>query len=153
PLGLVAGLVTLAFAAAMTGCPSPPPDPAGPASPLAIAAAVGLPPALGFGARIVGIESTFEAGDFFGFIGVAGAIVWVLWMVAGARATGLPARRGRPAAETFPRVAMGVAALTVVAGPAMAVIQAAFANPAQADVMPLPPGSVSGGLTSMVTVT
>src|SRR5260370_4373633 len=105
PLGLVAGLVTLAFASAMTGCLSLLPDRAGPASLIAIAAAVGLPPALGFGARIVGIESTFEAGDFFGFIGVAGAIDWVIWMVAAARATGLPAGRGRPAAQTFPRLA------------------------------------------------
>jgi len=152
PLGIVAGLVTLAFAAAMTGCLSLLPDRAGPASLLAIAAAVGLPPALGFGARIVGIESTFEAGDFFGFIGVAAAIVWVLWMVAGARATGLPAGRERPASETFPRVAMAVAALTLVAGPALAVIQSAFANPAQADVMPLAGGAVGGGLTSVVTV-
>jgi hypothetical protein len=48
---------------------------------------------------------------------------------------------------------MAVAALTLAAGPAMAVIQTAFANPAQADVMSLPPGSVSGGLTSVVTVT
>jgi hypothetical protein len=152
PLGLVAGLVTLAFAAAMTGCLSLLPDRAGPASLLAIAAAVGLPPALGFGARIVGIESTFEAGDFFGFIGVAATIAWVLWMVAGARATGLPAGRERPASESFPRVAVAVAALTLVAGPALAVIQSAFANPAQADVMSLPAGAVSGGLTAVVTV-
>ena len=152
PLGLVAGLITLAFASAMTGCLSLLPDRAGPASLIAIAAAVGLPPALGFGARIVGIESTFEAGDFFGFIGVAGAIAWVIWMVAAARATGLPAGRGRPAAETFPRMAMAVAALTLVAGPAFAVIQSALANPAQADVMPLSSGAVGGGLTSVVTV-
>jgi hypothetical protein len=152
PLGLVAGLVTLAFAAAMTGCLSLLPDRAGPASLIAIAAAVGLPPALGFGTRIVGIESTFEAGDFFGFIGLAAAIVWVLWMVAGARATGLPSGRGRPVAETFPRVAIAVAALTLVGGPALAVIQSAFANPAQADVMPLSPGAVSGGLETVVTV-
>jgi hypothetical protein len=80
-------------------------------------------------------------------------MVWVLWMVAGARATGLPAGRGRPVSETFPRVAMAVAAFTIVAGPAMAVLQTTFANPAQADVMPLPPGSASGGLASVLTVT
>ena len=152
PLALVAGVITLAFAAAMTACLALLPDRAGPASWVAIAAAVGLPPALGFGARVVGIESTFEAGDFYGFIGIAAAIVWVLWMVAGARATGLPAGRGRPLLETFPRVAMAVALLTLAAGPAMAVIQAAFANPAQADVMPLPAGSLGGGLTTVVTV-
>ena len=152
PLGLVAGLITLAAAAAMTACLSLLPDRAGPASLIAIAAVIGLPPGLAFGARIVGIESTFEAGDFYGFIGVAGTAAWVLWMVAGARATGLPAGRGRPTTETFPRFAMTVAVLILAAGPALAVFQSVFANPAQADVMPLPPGSVSGGLTSVVTV-
>jgi hypothetical protein len=47
---------------------------------------------------------------------------------------------------------MAVAALTLVAGPALALIQSALASPAQADVMPLSPGAVTGGLTSVVTV-
>ncbi|HEV2028069.1 MAG TPA: hypothetical protein VGS16_05990 [Candidatus Dormibacteraeota bacterium] len=152
PLGLGAGLITLAVAAGLTASLAVLPDRAGPASLITIAAAIGLPPGLAFGARILGIESTFEAGNFFGFIGVAGTVVWVLWMVAGARATGLPAGRGRPTNETFPRVAMTAAALTLAAGPALAAIQSAFANPAQANVMPLAPGSVSGGLTAVVTV-
>ena len=152
PLGLVAGLIMLAAAAAMTAGLALLPDRAGPASLVAIAAVIGLPPGLAFGARIVGIEATFEAGDFYGLVGVAGVVAWVLWMVAGARATGLPAGRGRPANETFPRVAMTVAALTLAAGPALAAFQSAFANPAQADVMPLPAGSVTGGLTAVVTV-
>lgn len=153
PLGVSAGLVALGTASAMTACLSLLPDRAGSASLVAIAAAIGLPPGLAFGARIVGIESTFEAGDFFGLIGVAGTITWVLWMVAGARATGLPAGRGRPTGETFPRIAMTIAGLTLAAGPALGVIQVAFANPAQANVMSLPPGSLSGGFTSVVTVT
>jgi hypothetical protein len=152
PLGLVAGLITLAAAAAMTACLSLLPDRAGPASLVAIAAAVGLPPGLAFGARIIGIESTFEAGDFFGLIGAAGAVTWVLWIVAGARAIGLPAGRGRPLTETFPRIAMTIALLTLAAGPALAAVQVAFANPAQANVMALPAGSASGGLTSVATV-
>ena len=151
PLGLVAGLIALATAAALTASLSLLPDRAGPSSLVAIAAAVGLPPGLVFGARIIGIESTFEAGDFYGLIGVAAAATWVLWMVAGARAIGLPGGRGRPVNETFPRVAMTVAALTLLAGPALAVLQSGFARVA-ADVMPLPPGSASGGLTSVVTV-
>jgi hypothetical protein len=153
PLGLVSGLIALVAAAALTAGLSLLPDRAGPASLVAIAAAVGLPPGLAFGSRILGIESTFEAGDFFGLIGVAGAVTWVLWMVAGARATGLPGGRGRPTSETFPRVAMAAAALSIAAGPALAVIQSALANPAQAAVMPLPFGSLGGGLTSVVTVT
>jgi hypothetical protein len=153
PLGVSAGLIALGMASALTACLALLPDRAGPASLVAIAAAIGLPPGLAFGARTVGIEATFEAGDFFGLIGVAGAITWVLWMVAGARATGLPAGRGRLTGETFPRVAMAIAALTLAAGPALAVIQVAFANPAQANLISLPAGSASGGLTSVATVT
>jgi hypothetical protein len=152
PTGLVAGLITLAMAAAMTACLSLLPDRAGPASLVTIAAAVGLPPGLAFGARVVGIEATFEAGDFLGLIGVAGAITWVVWVVAAARAIGLPAGDGHPAPETFPRIAMSIAALTLVAGPALAAFQTGFANPAQADLIPLPAGSLGGGLTSVVTV-
>jgi hypothetical protein len=151
PLGLVAGLITLAAAAAMTACLALLPDRTGPASLVAIAAAVGLPPGVFFGARILGIESTFEAGDFYGLIGIAGAVTWVLWIVAGARAIGLPGGRGRPINESFPRVAMAIAALTLVAGPALAVLQFLFAR-AQSDVMPNVPGALSGGFTSVVTV-
>jgi hypothetical protein len=153
PLGLVTGLTALVAAAALVAGFSLLPDRAGPAALIAIAAAVGLPPGLAFGSRILGIESTFEAGDFFGLIGVAGAVTWVLWMVAGARAIGLPGGRGRPNTETFPRIAMAAAALTIAAGPALAAIESALANPAQADVMPLPFGSLGGGLTAVVTVT
>src|SRR6202140_3100192 len=153
PLGLVTGLIALVGAAALTGGVSLLPDRAGPASLITIAAAVGLPPGLAFGGRILGIESTFEAGDFFGLIGVAGAVTWVLWMVAGARAIGLPPGRGRPTSAPFLRVAMAAAALTLAAGPALAVIESAIANPAQVAVMPLPFGSLGGGLTSVVTVT
>ena len=151
PLGLVAGLITLAAAAAMTACLSLLPDRTGPASLVAIAAAIGLQPGLVFEARILGIESTFEAGDFYGLIGIAGALTWVLWIVAGARAIGLPGGRGRPITESFPRVAMVIAAITLAAGPALAALQYVFAR-AQSDVMPNVPGSVSGGLTSVVTV-
>jgi hypothetical protein len=150
-LGLVAGLITLAVASAMTASLSLLPDRAGLPALIAVAAAVGLPPGVVFGARILGLEATFEAGDFYGLIGVAAAVTWVLWMVAGARAIGLPGGRGRPVTETFPRVAMVVAALTLLAGPALAVFQYGFARVA-ADVMSLSPGSVSGGFTSVVTV-
>jgi hypothetical protein len=151
PLGLVAGMITLAAAAAMTACLSLLPDRTGAASLLAVAAAVGLPPGIVFGARILGIESTFEAGDFFGLIGIAGAVTRVLWIVAGARAIGLPGGRGRPLNESFPRVAMVIAALTLAAGPALAAFQYVFAR-AQSDVMPSLPGVSSGGFTSVVTV-
>jgi hypothetical protein len=152
PVGLVAGLVMLATAAVLAACLPLLPDRAGPASLLTIAAAVGLPPGLAFGARVIGLGATFEAGDFLGLIGIAGAAAWVMSMLAAARAIGLPAGRGRPATETFPGVAMALAALTLVAGPALPVVLSAFAIPAQSDVMPAGAGSLGGGLTSVVTL-
>jgi hypothetical protein len=141
PLGLVAGLVALATAAVLAAGLPLLPDRAGPGSLLMIAAAAGLPPGLAFGARVVGLEATFEAGDLLGLIGIAGAAVWVISMVAAARAIGLPAGRGHPAIETFPRIAM-----------ALALVQSVFANPAQAEMIPLPEGSLGGGLTTVVSV-
>jgi hypothetical protein len=152
PVGLVAGLVMLAMVGVLAACLPLLPDRAGPASLLAIAAAVGLPPGLAFGGRVLGLEATFEAGDFLGLIGIAGAATWVVSMVAAARAIGLPAGRGHPANETFPHIAMALAALILVAGPALPVIVSAFAIPAQAGVMPDAAGSLGGGLISVDTV-
>ena len=145
PLGLVAGLVLLGTAAAFVACLALLPDRAGLAPLVTIAAAVGLPPGLVFGSRALGIEATFEAGEFLGLIGVASAAAWAMWMVGGARAIGLPGGRGHPLTETFPRVAMVVAAVTMVAGPALAAIQLGFANPVAAEVMEAWPAPFPAG--------
>ena len=151
PVGLVAGLVMLATVGLLVACLPLLPDRGGPATLLAIAAAVGLPPGLAFGARVVGLEATFEAGDFLGLIGIAGAAAWVVSMVGAARAIGLPDGRVRPAGETFPRIALGLAALVLIAGPALPVLMSAFAVPAQAEVMPAAV-SVGGSPLSVITV-
>ncbi|HSP08138.1 MAG TPA: hypothetical protein VLU92_00915 [Candidatus Dormibacteraeota bacterium] len=153
PLGLVAGLLSLATASALTACLALLPDRAGLASLFAVAAAAGLPPGFAFGARVLGLEATFEAGNSIGLIGLAGAATWVVWIVAAARAIGLPGGPGHAVAETFPRIAMAIAAVTIVAGPALAAFQSAFANPAQGKVMTgSSAGSVAGGLVSVETV-
>jgi hypothetical protein len=72
-------------------------------------------------------------------------------MVAAARAIGLPAGRGRPANETFPRAAMALAGLLLVAGAALPVVVTTFAAPAQVDVMPRFAG-LGGGLVSVSTL-
>jgi len=151
PLGLVTGIVLIAVASALVACLALLPDRAGIESVVAIAAAVGLPPSVTFGARVLGIEATFEAGDFLGLIGIAAAITWVVWVVAGARAIGLPGGRGHPAAETFPLVATSIALLTLIGGPALALLQSGFANPVAGEVMRSTAGSLSGGLTAIGT--
>ncbi|OLC14840.1 MAG: hypothetical protein AUH32_04615 [Actinobacteria bacterium 13_1_40CM_66_12] len=119
---------------------------------MVIAAAAGLPPGLAFGVRVLGLEAAFEAGNPLGLIGIGAAATWMVSIIAAARAVGLPAGRGHPASETKPRVAMGLAGATVIAGPALGLVLAVLATPAQAVVMPAPAGSTVGGLTSVVTV-
>src|SRR5207245_321366 len=111
------------------------PDRAGLASLVTIAAAVGLPPGIAFGGRVVAIESTFEGGDFVGLIGIAGTAAWATLMVGGGRAIGLLGGRGHPVSETFPRVSLAIALLTLAAGPALAAIQLGYANPVAGEVM------------------
>ena len=152
PLSLVAGLAMLAVASALIACLALLPDRTGIPSLVAVAAAVGLPPGMAFASRVLGVDSAFEAGDFSGLVGIGAAAVWALWVVAGARAIGLPGGRGHPAAETFPRVAMAIAAGTIVAGPAIALFMQGFANPAASEVMQVAAGSLAGGATSVVTV-
>ena len=152
PLSLVAGIVMLATGAALVVCISLLPDRTGIASLVAVAAGIGLPPGIAFASRVLGVESAFEAGDFMGLLGLAAAAAWALWVLAGARAIGLPGGRGHPATETFPRAAMAVAAGTIVAGPAVAVFAVGFANPAAAEVMQSEAGSLAGGAVNVVTV-
>jgi hypothetical protein len=151
-LGLVAGIVMLATASALVAALAFLPDRAGFASLVAIAAAVGLPPGLAFASRVVAIEATFEAGDFLGLIGIAGIAAWLVLMVGGARAIGLPGGRGHPESETFPSVSLAVAIAILAAGPAVAAIQLGYADPVAAEVMPGAASSLGGGLVSIVTV-
>jgi hypothetical protein len=151
-LGLVAGIVMLATASALIAALALLPDRAGFASLVAIAAAVGLPPGLAFASRVIAIEATFEAGDFLGLIGIAGIAAWLVLMVGGARAIGLPGGRGHPENESFPKVSLAIAIAILAAGPAVAAIQLGYADPVAAEVMPGSASSLGGGLGSIVTV-
>ena len=152
PVGLVAGIVLLTTIGDLTACLPLLSDKTGPSTLLAIAAAAGLPPGLAFGGLVVALEGSFEAGDFMGLIGIAAAAVWIVCMVAAARAVNLPQGRAHPAAETSPAVATVLAAALLIAGPALPVVVSAFAVPAQVDVMPSSFGSLGGGLVSVATV-
>jgi len=152
PVGLVAGIVLLITIGVLTACLPLLPDKVGPSTLLAIAAAAGLPPGLAFGGLVVALGGSFEAGDFMGLIGIAGAAVWIVYMVAAARALGLPQGRAHPAIETYPGVATVLAAALLIAGPALPVVVSVLALPAQADVMPRSFGSLGGGLVSVATV-
>lgn len=152
PLGLVAGLVMLATASLLVAGLTLLPDQTGIASLVTIAAAVGLPPGIIFAARVLGIAASFEAGDFFGLIGIAAMATWATWMVAGARALGLPGGQGRPAEETRPQASIVIALATLVAGPLIAAVQLVFAEPVASEVMQTSTGNITGGIESVITV-
>jgi hypothetical protein len=150
PLGLVAGLIVLATAAALIACIGLLPDDAHIPSLVTVAAAAGLPPGVAFGSRVLGIESTFEGGDFLGLVGLVGMAGWAIWVVASARAAGLVA--GRPQAHAaFPRVAAGIALLTIVAGPALAAIAVGLGNPVASSVMGPAASALGTRLSTVVT--
>lgn len=152
PLGVVAGLTVLATASALIACIALLPEDSPVASLLVLGAAAGLPPGVGFGALVLGVEATFEAGDFTGLIGLVAIAAWAIWAVASARAVGLA-----PAAEaahlTSARVAAVVAALILIAGPALAVLVAALGSPITAEVMRTAPLAVGNRFTSIATTT
>ena len=152
PLGLVSGLVLLATGSSLIACVAVLPDAARVPSLVTVAAAAGLPPGVAFGARVLGIESTFEAGDFLGLVGIVGMVAWAIWIVASARAVGLePSPPDSRAA--YPRVAAAIALLTIVAGPALAAIKVGLADPVAADVMRPAAGTLATRLSEVVTTT
>lgn len=150
PIGLVAGLILLATGAALIACLALLPDHADVASLITIAACAGLPPGIAFGARVLGVEATFEGGDFLGLFGLAGMAVWAIWVVASARAVGLPGAGG-PAENRFPRAAAAIAVGTLVAGPGLAAISYGFADPVSAGVMQPVPVALATRLTDVIT--
>ena len=152
PLGLVAGLILITAGSILVAAVALAPEDAGVGSLVVVAAAVGLPPSITFAALVVGIEATFEAGDFIGLIGVAAAATWAVWMVAGARAIGLPGGRARPPDDSSSRVAPVIGLIALVAGPALAALKVGYADPVTAEVMQPSGLTPSASLVNVVTV-
>src|SRR5256886_15679315 len=102
----------------MVACLALLPDRAGLAAMVSIAAAVGLPPGLAFGARVLGIEATFEAGDLLGLIRLASAATPATRVGGGPAAVGLPPGRRPSLAGALPDCSLGIALRLPPRGPA-----------------------------------
>jgi hypothetical protein len=150
-LGLVAALILVATSALIAICLPLLPERGGPPALLVAAAAAGVPPSLAFGGRLLGLGAAFEAGGAMGVIGLAGVATWLLAAAAAARSVGLAAGRGRPAAETFPRVAAVLGAVAVAAGPALGLVFAAGAA-AVSDVISTQGLGLGNSVVSVATV-
>lgn len=149
-LGLAAGLMILATAAALIACLALLPNHAQLASLVAVAAAAGLPPGIGFGSRVLGVEAAFEGGDFTGLIGLVGMVSWAIWVVASARAAGLEPGTA-PSQAVYPRIAAGIALLTIVAGPALSALVFGIGDPVVAEVLRPATVAVGDRFSTLVT--
>ena len=153
-LGLVAALILLASSAVVAACLPLLSGDAGVGTMLVTAAAVGAPPGLAFGGRLLGLDAAFETGEAMGLIGLAGVATWLLSAAAAARSAGLPADRepaepAEPAGVQAVAVVMGAALLAT--GPVLGVASY-LGLTAAADVMSVPAGALGAGTASIVTV-
>jgi hypothetical protein len=151
PLGLAAAVTTVLAAAVLAGTLPLVPPARGRIGLLVVAAAVGLPPTLGFAARLLDLEAGFEASGIYSSLAVALAVAWLLSIAGGARAlAALP--RGDAEAGSRSGAAIGVAA-AAAGGLLAGLLEVRVVIPAVSEVIPFPPSALSGGGVSLVTAT
>jgi len=148
-LGLVAALIVLAsgsllvislpLVAGRSGAPAL----------LVTSAGVGVPAGLAFGGLLIGLVAAFETGGAIGLIGLAGVATWLLAAAAAARSIRLPSGWTGTVADSRPVLAAALAAVALVAGPALGVVYAAgFAIAG----LVLPSSGAAPALTTVATV-
>jgi formate hydrogenlyase subunit 3/multisubunit Na+/H+ antiporter MnhD subunit len=150
PLGVSAAVLTLAGSALVTALAPLLPAGRWPSAVLATAVIVGVPPALVFGGRLLAIQAAVEAGDVFAFLGLAGAISWLLSLAAAAR---LP-RLSDEGDDERVRGRLGTyagLALAALGGLAVGVLESLLALPVAAEAITTPAAAVSGGYVAVVT--
>jgi len=150
PLGVSAAVLTLAGSALVAALAPLLPAGRWPSAVLATAVIVGVPPALIFGGRLLAIQAAVEAGDVFAFLGLAGALSWLLGLAAAARLPGLSNEgddeRVRGRLGTYAGLA-----LAVLGGLAVGVLETLLALPVAAEAIGSPAAAVSGGYLAVVT--
>src|SRR5215471_10006833 len=136
PLGMVAALTGLAGVGVAAGLAPLAADRRGPLSAVAIAVLAGVPPALLFGAWLLGLQAALEAGELAGFLAMAAAAAWLLALAAAARAARLPL--APPDADEAPSRAGDAAgvAVALAGGVGLTAVIAVLSIPAAAEVMP-----------------
>lgn len=150
PLGLAAGITVLlsqALISAACGVSS-----AGRSWHVLVVvlAALGVPPGVAFGGRLLAIQAGLEGGETFGFLTVTMVLGWVLLVAAGARAWWLPAD-GEPAAARLSGVGAGLAVVALAGGAALGSLESALAIPAAAEVIAVPATALAASPSGVIT--
>jgi formate hydrogenlyase subunit 3/multisubunit Na+/H+ antiporter MnhD subunit len=136
PLGLTAALTGILVLGLAAGLVPLVPDQPGTLSGLAVGLVLGVPPAIGFGAWLLIVQSTLASGRTTAFLGLAGAAAWLLALAAAARSSRLPARpAGTMGGGSWWGTLAGVA-IALAGGIGLTATIAFVAVPAAAEVMP-----------------
>jgi hypothetical protein len=150
PLGGVAAVTAVAGLGLGAGLAPLVPQGRGNGGLLGIAVATGAPPGLAFGAWLLSIQAGVEAGPAFAFIGLAGALAWLLGLAAAGRAIRLT--EGAPPTRAEARGSALAIGLSLVAGAGLATFVALLAIPAVAELMPSTGGRSAQPLVSQAAV-
>jgi hypothetical protein len=150
PFGISAAILTLAGSALLTGMLPLLPPVRRPSGALAVAVAVGLPPSLVFGGRLLAVQAGVEEGGPFGFLVLVATAAWLLALASGARLPRIfeadEPVRGLGRAGVY----LGLA-LALIGGAGIGVLETLLAIPVAAEAIGSPASAVTGGYTAVVT--
>jgi formate hydrogenlyase subunit 3/multisubunit Na+/H+ antiporter MnhD subunit len=150
PFGISAAVLTLAGSAVVIGILPLLPPLRWPSAALGVAVAVGVPPSLVFGGRLLAIQAGVEAGGPSGFLALLAAAFWLLALASAVRLPRLfeadEGERGPGRAGLYPGLALGLAG-----GAGIGVLVTLLALPVAAEAIGSPASAVTGGYTAVVT--
>ncbi len=144
PIGLTAALACVLAAAVTAGILPLLPDDRSAISLSGAMLAAGLPPGIGFAARLLVIQATIEAGGVRGLLGVLLALAWLLELAAAARGSRLPATRAGTGRAGSPPGALAGLGLLLSGGVAFGLVASWLCVPAATELVRFAPNSVSG---------
>ena len=136
PLGMVAGLASLAGVGAAAGLAPLAADGRGPVVGAAVAVLVGVPPAVIFGGWLLASQAAVEAGGAAAFVGLVGGAAWVIAVAGASRWPRLPLTEPEVEPAPSPYGAAAGLAVALAAGIGLTALLALLTIPAAAEVMP-----------------
>jgi hypothetical protein len=146
PLGIVAG-VTGALAVGMSAALGMLLPRGGRVALLGVPLAVGAPPGLVFGAHLLTVQATLEAGGQSGLWAIVVVVSWFLGYVAAVRAAGLPAGAGAGSR----RGTYAASALMVIGGAGLGAVSQLIALPAATELVRPQTLPITGGIGAVLT--
>jgi formate hydrogenlyase subunit 3/multisubunit Na+/H+ antiporter MnhD subunit len=150
PFGISAAILTLAGSAVVIGILPLLPSLRWPPAALGVAVAVGVPPSVVFGGRLLAIQAGVEAGGPSGFLALLGAASWLVALASSARLPRLleadEGERGQGRAGVYLGLALGLGG-----GVGIGVLETLLALPVAAEAIGSPASAVTGGYTAVVT--